>query len=969
MWHAACQAPNYMQNRPITSMIKLRLTGILIALFLLQNLQAQTFQLSGTVFDKDDGTTLPGASVLLINARDTTQRRNAITDDDGNFNFNAISPGDYRLRASFVGYALLEQPVNVAADRSGVALRLNTSTTELKAVEKVATQARAEQQGDTTIFNAGAYKVNPDATAEDLISKMPGITNDNGTIKAQGEAVKRVLVDGTAFFGDDASIALKNLPAEVIDKVQVFDKLSDQAQFTGFDDGNSEKTLNIVTKKGMNHGVFGNASLGYGTDDRYAGSLSLNWFNGVRRLSLLGQSNNMNQQNFSAQDLVGVSSGSSGGRGGSGRGNSANNFLVGSQPGINTTNAIGLNYSDQIGKTKVTGSYFFNQQRSINTSNSERTTFLSDTSAQVTNSANDQTTDNFNHRFSFRIETQLDSANSLIITPNFGFQRNTSDNAQLSNVLNADSLQLSATDNESYARRDGLNFSNSLLFRHRFAKRGRTFSASLNTSLSDQNSTGTLLADNSFLMDTSAIASTIDQRSTGDNFTQNHGLRLNYTEPVSRHGQVQLSLAPSIQLSNAEKFTYDIDPDSGDELMNALLSNKAENTIQTLRGGVSYRYRGTGYMFNVGLDGQGSNMHSEETYPYALTVDRSYTNLLPNAMLSRNWSKTTRLRLFYRTSVNTPSISQLQTVVDNTDPLNLTTGNITLDQSYQHSLTMRFNTLDSAKTRPFFALLALQSQPGRISNVTFAPQTDSTLADGTVLPAGAQLTLPKNLDGYVSAQAFANYGFPVTFLKSNLNLNGGGSVERLPGEVNGAKSLTWNTNWNLGTVLGSNISQGVDFRVGYTANFNTAKSDLRPSLDNSYYQGQLTGKLTLSGLKGWVLENEVNYQQYIGLGAAYDQDALVWNAAIGHKFLKDDALEFRVSAYDILGRNVSVTRDVGDTYIQNTVTNMLQRYVMFSLRFNLRAFKGSAEEPLPEGPPDGRRGDWGPPPGGGPPPH
>lgn len=125
----------------------------------------------------------------------------------------------------------------------------------------------------------------------------------------------------------------------------------------------------------------------------------------------------------------------------------------------------------------------------------------------------------------------------------------------------------------------------------------------------------------------------------------------------------------------------------------------------------------------------------------------------------------------------------------------------------------------------------------------------------------------------------------------------------------------------------------------------------------------------MSGLKGWVLENEVNYQQYIGLGAAYDQDALVWNAAIGHKFLKDDALEFRVSAYDILGRNVSVTRDVGDTYIQNTVTNMLQRYVMFSLRFNLRAFKGSAEDPLPEGPPDGRRGDWGPPPGGGPPPH
>jgi hypothetical protein len=349
-------------------------------------------------------------------------------------------------------------------------------------------------------------------------------------------------------------------------------------------------------------------------------------------------------------------------------------------------------------------------------------------------------------------------------------------------------------------------------------------------------------------------------------------------------------------------------------------------------------------------------MHSEQTYPYGLTVDRRYANLLPNAMFSRNWSKATRLRIFYRTSVNTPSISQLQKVVDNSDPLKLTTGNLDLDQSYQHSLTIRFNTLDSTRTRPFFALLALQGQPGRISNVTFVPATDSILSGGTVLPAGAQLSLPENLDGYVSARAFANYGLPITVLKSNLNLNGGGSVERLPGEVNRQKSLTWSTNWNLGAVVSSNISQGVDLNIGYTANFNTARSDLRSSLDNSYYQGQLTGKLTLNGLKGWLLENEVNYQQYIGLGAAYDQDALVWNAAIGHKFLKDDALEFRVSAYDILDRNVSVTRDVGDTYIQNSVTNMLQRYVMFSLRYDLRAFKGAAQG-LPEAPSKGRSGD------------
>lgn len=914
---------------------------VVLALLCINAANAQNFNVSGSVFDDADGSSLPGALVQLIDVSDTTQHHAMTSDGDGHFAFTAVLPGNYLLRAGFMGYGQLLQPVKVNADARGISLRLKPSNALLKAVEKVAMQPRADQKGDTTSFNANAYKVNPDATAEDLLRKMPGITSQNGVVSAQGEQVKRVLVDGSEFFGDDATIALKNLPAEIIDKVQVFDKQSDQAQLTGFDDGNSEKTLNIVTKKSMSHGVFGDASLGYGTDGRYKGSLSLNWFSGARRISLLGHGNNINEQNFSVQDIMGLLSGGGG-----------EVYILGwTPPGISTSNDIGLNYSDKIGKTKLSGSYFFNAQHNIKTSKSERTTYLSDTTAQVANSYNARTDDSFDHRFSFRIETQYDSSNSLTITPELKIQRNTSKNSQRSSVVNGDGLQLSTTDNSSKSDRDGANFNNSLLFNHRFVKPGRTFSADLTTSLSGRNNTGALLADNHFLLDTAAIASSIDQRSTGDDLTQNHDLKLSYTEPVSQHGKVQFTIAPSLQLSNAEKLTYDSDPDSGDELLNTPLSNKADNTIRTLRGGATYSYRGTGYTFNIGLDGQGSEMHSEQTYPVELTVDRRYTNLLPNAMFRRNWSESKRLDIYYRTSVNTPSIGQLQTVVDNSDPLSLTTGNLGLGQSYRHGLNMRFNMLDSTKTRSFFALLDLESQPGRISDVTIVPTTDSTLAGGAILPAGSQLSLPKNLDGYVSVRAYMSYGLPIAALKSNLSLNAGGTIERLPGEVNGAKSLTRRTNWELGADLGSNISENVDLRIGYTANFNAARSDLRPSLNNSYYEGQLNGSLTLNGLKGWLLVNEVDYQQYIGLGAAYDHHALVWNTAIGHKFLKDDALEFRVSAHDILSQNVSVRRDVGDTYIQNTVTNMLQRYVLFSLRYNLRAFKGTGEGPLPDATP------------------
>lgn len=918
--------------------LRSRILGLLVAMGLFGTAAAQGIEVKGTVLDQGDGSTLPGAAVLLIDQADTTQRRSTVTDLDGAFRFAAVAPGSYVLRASFIGFGTLDHPLKVDADVPDLKLRLKASVTELQTVEKVAIQRRADQQGDTTVFNAGAYQVNPDATAEDLLTKMPGITSGKDGVKAQGEKVTKVLLDGEEFFGSDATTVLKTLPAEVIAKVQVFDKLSEQSEFTGFDDGNTDKTINIITKSGMNQGMFGTANAGYGTDDRYAGSLSLNWFKDKRRISLIAQSNNVNQQNFSAEDLSGVSAGA---------------FTVGKQPGIIRTHAFGLNYSDKIGKTELTGSYFFNQQHGVNTSLSERTTFFSNLGTQVANTSSQRISDNTNHRLNFRIKTDLDERNSLIIRPQLNLQSGSTNSLRNSRVVNGEGALLSASDNDNRTDRANLSFSNSLLFRHRFATKGRTFSANLNTSLGSQNGTGLLGAHNLFVGDTATVDDFLDQRNGTDNFNQGHGLQLRYTEPVGGKGQLQVALEPAIRLSDAEKLTYDTDPDDGEEHLNTRLSNKALNTVRSLKGGLGYRFRGEGFMLNLGLDGQASDMHSEQTYPFTSVVDRSYMNLLPNAMFSRNWSKLTRLRVMYRTSVSTPSINQLQTVVDNSDPLHLTTGNLGLDQTYRHMLTFRFNTIDSAKTRPFFALLSLQSQQGRVSNVTYAASADSLLADDVLLPAGAQLTLPMNLDGYLSARALASYGLPVLPIRSNLNLSLGGSMERLPGMVNGVRSFTLNNNANLGVVLGSNISKSVDFTIGYTANFNSTVSDLRPSANNAYYQGQLTGSLILNGLGGWVLENRVDYEHSNGLGAEYDRDALVWNAAIGRKFLKNDALELRISAYDILGRNVSVTRDVTDTYILNTATNMLQRYFMLSLRYNLRMFKAGSELPPAEP-------EWGP---------
>jgi hypothetical protein len=306
-------------------------------------------------------------------------------------------------------------------------------------------QIRVQQLGDTSQFNANAFKTNKDATTEDLLVKMPGVTSENGTVKVNGEEVKRILVDGKPFFGDDPRTTMQNLPADVIDKVQVFDRLSDQSLFTGFDDGNAQKTINIVTKNGMNNSKFGRFYAGYGgPDNRFNIGLNYNTFKGDKRFSILAMSNNINQQNFNIQDLVGATSsgsansgqgGGRGGQGGGGRNSPVNNFLVGQQNGIATTTALGLNYSNKIGKEKkvtLSGSYFFNGTKNENISLSNRNYISNSDSGLVYNETKEITSKNFNNRLNLRIEYVIDSSNSLTITPSISSQNYIS-----SSILNA----------------------------------------------------------------------------------------------------------------------------------------------------------------------------------------------------------------------------------------------------------------------------------------------------------------------------------------------------------------------------------------------------------------------------------------------------------------------------------------------------------------------------------------------------
>ncbi|HWJ29955.1 MAG TPA: carboxypeptidase-like regulatory domain-containing protein, partial [Flavisolibacter sp.] len=283
-----------------------------LALIILNSLYAQNRTISGTITDQRSKSPLPGATVRIRSVRDSSFSSNTVTDSTGSFIFNNLQPGSFTLSISFVGYNPIKRRVN--ADTSDIHVSIAAVPNTSADLETVIIRTRISpvtQKADTVQMDASQYKVNPDASTEDLVKKMPGITIENGQVKANGENVQKVTIDGRELFGDDATAALRNLPAEIVDKIQVFDRASDQAQFTGFDDGNTTKSINVVTKANMRNGQYGHVFAGYGTDDRYLAGGNATILKGNQRISIVGLSNNVNQQNFSSQDLLGVTSTSS----------------------------------------------------------------------------------------------------------------------------------------------------------------------------------------------------------------------------------------------------------------------------------------------------------------------------------------------------------------------------------------------------------------------------------------------------------------------------------------------------------------------------------------------------------------------------------------------------------------------------------------------------------------------------------
>jgi hypothetical protein len=690
----------------------------------------------------------------------------------------------------------------------------------------------------------------------------------------------------------------------------------------------------------------------------------------------VGNFNNTNQQNFSQQDLLGVTSnaqrggggggprgGGGGPRGGSGNrpqgggnqggGNfggfgSSSNFLIGQQNGINRTNAFGVNYSDLWGKKMtMSGSYFFNNTNNTTSELANRNYFSA--GAFNTGESNNTSSTNYNHRVNLRLEYRIDSNNQLIITPNLSFQNNESNS--LRNILSTSKggSPVSNVNTDRTSNRAGNNLNNTILYRHSFPKRGRTFSINLNTTYNKRDGEVYLKNLRTRFNGNQGI-DTLEQQLT-DQLNNGYQVSTNlvYTEPLGKNTQLQFNYNPSYSKSKANQETYHYNA-AEDQFsqFDTNLSNRFENTSKAHNAGVSYRLGNIGgnrtNQLSLGANYQRTNLLSDQLFPRPLTVDKTFNNILPNAMFRYSFSPRSNIRLMYRANTNLPSVTQLASVADVTDRPFISVGNPELEQQYTHIVSTRYTFTNTAKGILFVGNVFWQRGENFITNAAYVATRDSFIGKFGIdtLRRGEELTQPVNLDGYNSLRSFVTFAVPIKAIKTNVNVNGGVTYNKFPGFVNKIQSETVNMVYTLGTVFASNISQYVDFTLSYTANFNTVENNIQQEQNTDYFQHVAGLQMNLLSRKGWFFQNDLNNQFFSGLSQGFNQNYWLWNAGVGKKFLKDQKGELRLNVFDLLGQNQSIQRNVTERFIEDAQNQVLQRYFMLTFTYNLRNFGTAA---------------------------
>lgn len=893
--------------------------------------QAQKSGITGQVLDSLSGP-LPSATVMLLNPKDSSLVNFGVSDARGVFEMKNISKGEYQLKITFVGFAPFSHAVSVTGNVTTVdvgKLKLMPMSRQLDELVIQGDKAPVNVKRDTIEFNAGSFKTKANANVEDLLKKLPGVeVETDGTIRAQGEQVQRVTVDGREFFGRDPKLATRNLPADAVDKVQVFDKKSDQAVFSGIEDGQRDKTINLELKAEKRHGAFGNIMGGIGTDGRYQAKANVNRFEKKQQLSFLGMGNNVNEQGFSIDDFMNFTGGSQQMMAGGGRmtvqlgGDNSSGVPLnfgGRQNGIMTNYAGGVNFNrDFTPKAQMNSSYFYNRlEQDINRS-LDRINYLPNGQYEYTEDSRQNNT-NDNHRVNLTFDQKLDSSNSIKSTNSFNYAAGEMNAQTHGKTMTVDNTLQNESNRLNYNAQTAMSLNSTLLFRHRFAKKGRTFSTNLALVLSQTNSRGNLQSTNDFYTG-APEKQEITQNNTQDTDNQSYGATFSYTEPLG--GRKYLEANYNIRTNQNEVDREVFDVKNGQEIINAQLTNKYNSNYLYNRPGLNFRMNRPKYNLSVGASWQNTRLKGNLILK-DVVIDRTFENLLPVAHFNYDFSNLSHFRFDYETSMQEPTIQQLQPVVDNSDPLNLSVGNPNLKPAYTHRLNANFITFDPAKFISFFGFI---SAAYTANAITYSQTVNQDLV---------RLTMPVNTRDNQNISANLSLGFPVKKIKSRFNVGPTGTIAHSINVLNGQDNPM--SQQTFGGTARYNYTYKELVTLDLSANLSHQQTnyEFNAAQNQAYFNKTYSAELNVKVLKNYQLNSSYNYYVYNSETTDFHQNIPLLNIWLSRFLLKNNTGELKVGVNNVLDQSMSVSQTANANYLQQETTNNLGRYFMVSFTYAL----------------------------------
>lgn len=920
--------------------------------------QAQTQgSISGKLIDEETQEPVPLANVRVLQSTDSTFVTGKASDTEGDFNI-PVQNGSYILHISFIGYNDTYQNVNItSSSRNADVGTITVGTDNILLSETVVTAKVPEiaVKGDTLEYNADSYKVTESAVVEDLLKKMPGVEIDaEGNITVNGRAITKILVDGEEFFSDDPKVASKNLPAEMVDKLQVLERRTEISQMTGFDDGEEENVINLTVRPGMKEGLFGNAFAGYGSQERYEANAMVNYMRNSDQYTILGGVNNTNNAGFS--DLSSAMFGSMGGRGGRGRG-------FGGTDGISTSANIGGNFSKEFTPNlKLGGNIRYGYTDTDVYSDVFTQNILSsgNTLESESNRANNRS-QNFN--MDFRLEWDPDTLTKIIFRPYASIYNNSrteSGEYRTLNEMSGDTINYG--DSDYFSEGEGTNAGGRLDVSRTIGKPGRVLSAQLRGSISDSENTGTSIS-NTFYSG-SRLDDIIDQRFT--NTSNNNSWRgyVSYVEPLGKDNFLQLAYQYSQNFSESDRDTRIEEMlGSGDyNLLDSTYSRRLENNFIRQELELNFRSVRENYDYMFGVSMQPSSSRSK-TFIGAEMIDnlrQDVINYAPMAQFNYRWSRTNNIRIRYYGNTDQPSVTQLSPVVDISDPLNVRFGNPDLSPSFEHRFNIRYRFSNPEKASSFNAYVNAGYRTNDVVPITATSiesgrkvTTYDNIAGNWNANGRFMFNVPlRNIKFSVFSMSYAGYnhstGFTGTFEQTS-DIISRESIVITP-EENISKRM------NLSEALGVNYRSDVfDFSIRGNVNYNNVTNSLEGQRDQEYFN--YGGNASTAVYLPWdlTLESDINYSTNSGYADGFDLNEWLWNASLQKTIFKQKNGTIRFKIYDILQQRSNISRSVTSNYIRDTTTNTLTSYFMVHFVYRFNIFKGGASQ---EDVNTGRRGRW-----------